>query len=71
MTLKSCLLLKSKQSPEAIPKIELNTSIGTSNIIPGNLKFDLNAFRSLKSFKMYGIRTENICDAGRLSLVQT
>lgn len=56
--------LKGQQLPEAISKIERNTSIGTSNIIPGNLKFDLNAFRSLKSFKIYGIRTENICDAG-------
>lgn len=55
--------LKGQQQPEAISKIERNTSIGTSNIIPGNLKFDLNAFRSLKSFKMYGIRTDNICDA--------
>lgn len=59
----SCL--KGQQQPEAISKIELNTSVGTSNIIPGNLTFDLNAFRSLKSFKMYGIRTENICDAGQ------
>ncbi|KAG4080313.1 hypothetical protein HA402_010805 [Bradysia odoriphaga] len=57
---------KGQQQSEAIPKIELNTSIGTSNIIPGNLKFDLNAFRSLKSFKMYGIRPENIYDAGIL-----
>lgn len=56
--------LKGQQKPEAISKIERNTSIGTSNIIPGNLKFDLNAFKALKSFKMYGIRPENICDAG-------
>lgn len=64
----SCL--KGQQQHEAISKIELNTSVGTSNIIPGNLKFDLNAFRSLKSFKMYGIRTENICDAGQCFFCQ-
>lgn len=59
----SCLKGCPQQS-DVVSKIDLDTSIGTSNIIPGNLKFDLNAFRSLKSFKMYGIRTENIYDAG-------
>lgn len=57
---------KGPPQPESIAKIETDVSIGTSNIVPGNLKFDLNAFRSLKSFIMYGMRTENICDAGQL-----
>ncbi|KAJ6636074.1 Nischarin, partial [Pseudolycoriella hygida] len=60
----SCL--KGSQSATTVSKIDHNTSIGTSNIVPENLKFDLNAFRSLKSFKMYGINAENICDAGLL-----
>lgn len=44
--------------------MEQHLTYGTSNIIPGNLKFDLNAFRNVKYLQINGVSTENINDAG-------
>lgn len=43
-----------------------NTSIGTSNIIPNELHFDLNAFRSLKMLTITAVPPENVSDAGKI-----
>lgn len=34
--------------------------LGTSNIVPADLKFDLNAFRNLKKLALLGVSIENI-----------
>lgn len=43
--------------------INFDTAIGTSNIKPNTLKFDLNAFRNLQKLTIYGVTMENLCDA--------
>lgn len=49
-----------------------NQVIGTSNIKPRTLQFDLNAFRNLRKLSIISLSTETICDADslRCSLVQ-
>lgn len=44
----------------------IETCIGTSNIIPKSLKFELSAFKSLKNLIIREISTENIYHAGTL-----
>lgn len=46
--------------------VDQNASIGTSNIIPGNLKFDLVAFKTLKTLQIYGLGVSNITNMGTL-----
>lgn len=48
-----------------------NQAIGTSNIVPSHLKFDMNAFRNLRKLTIVSVSTETICDADwlRSSLV--
>ncbi|XP_055372565.1 nischarin [Condylostylus longicornis] len=41
----------------------VDVPIGKSNLIPKNLKFNMNAFRNIKELKFYGLSTENISDA--------
>lgn len=41
-----------------------NQPIGTSNIIPGTLHFNLNAFRNLKSLVLIGVPPSNIESLG-------
>lgn len=43
--------------------VEHNLSIGTSNIIPATLPFDMHAFRTLKHLRLDGIPPENVRDA--------
>lgn len=43
-----------------------NSSIGTSNIIPGNLRFDLVAFKNLKTLQMFGLSVGNLTNMGSL-----
>lgn len=43
-----------------------NSPIGTSNIIPSNLKFDLVAFKTLKTLQVYGLDVANITNMGTL-----
>ncbi|XP_075169774.1 nischarin [Haematobia irritans] len=44
----------------------VDVPIGRSNIIPKNLKFNLNAFRNLHCLKIYALPSENIIDIGLL-----
>lgn len=46
--------------------MDQNTSIGTSNIIPNNLKFDLIAFKNLKSIQIYGLPVTNLINTGTI-----
>lgn len=46
--------------------MDQNSSIGTSNIIPSNLKFDLVAFKTLKTLQIYGLSVANITNMGTL-----
>lgn len=43
-----------------------NTAIGTSNIIPSNLKFDLVAFKNLKFWQIYGLSVSNVTNTGSI-----
>lgn len=44
----------------------LNKPIGTSNIIPFKLKFDLSVFKNLTNLQIYGINMDNITQTGML-----
>lgn len=46
--------------------MDQNSSIGTSNIIPSILKFDLVAFKTLKTLQIYGLSVANITNMGTL-----
>lgn len=46
--------------------MDQNTSIGTSNIIPNNLKFDLIAFKNLKSIQIHGLPVSNVTNTGTI-----
>lgn len=43
--------------------------IGTSNIIPGDLRFNLNAFRNLKSLTLLGVPPNNIESLGEMATI--
>lgn len=43
-----------------------NSAIGTSNIIPSSLKFDLVAFKNLKTLQIYGLSVQNVTNMGTL-----
>lgn len=46
--------------------MDQNSSIGTSNIIPGTLKFDLVAFKNLKMLSIFGLDVGNLTNMGSL-----
>lgn len=46
--------------------VDQNSAIGTSNIIPTQLKFDLVAFKNLKTLQIFGMYVENITNMGTL-----
>lgn len=46
--------------------VDQNSSIGTSNIIPSNLKFDLIAFKNLKTLQIFGLDVDNVTNMGTL-----
>lgn len=59
-------LLQKRITESASFFFDENTSIGTSNIIPGNLKFDLVAFKNLKTLQIHGISVNNIMNMGTI-----
>lgn len=46
--------------------VDQNSPIGTSNVIPSMLKFDLIAFKNLKSLQIFGLNVVNITNMGTL-----
>lgn len=46
--------------------VHTDIPVGTSNILPGLLKFELSAFKNLKSLTVLELSTENIYSAGTL-----
>lgn len=51
---------------DQVVRSTVSKSIGTSCLIPEDLKFDLFAFQKLKTLKMFGISAESIIDATNL-----
>lgn len=47
-------------------RLAVHKPIGTSSLIPDELKFDLTAFKNIKMLKIYGISTENIIEGTSL-----
>nr|XP_019552417.2 nischarin [Aedes albopictus]XP_029724561.1 nischarin [Aedes albopictus] len=59
------MILYDDDSDKYIPHA-LHKPIGSSNIIPSQLRYDLSVFRGLKNLIIYGISTENIENVGGL-----
>lgn len=51
---------------DQVVKSTVSKPIATSSLIPEELKFDLAAFRNLKTLKLFGISSESIIDATNL-----
>lgn len=63
---KTILYLQKRIIESASFFMNQNSAIGTSNIIPSNLKFDLVAFKTLKTLQVFGLEVENITNMGTL-----
>ncbi|XP_058834461.1 nischarin-like isoform X2 [Topomyia yanbarensis] len=59
------MILYDDDSEKYIPHA-LHKPIGSSNLIPSQLRYDLSVFKALKNLIVYGISTENIENVGGL-----
>ncbi|XP_058462058.1 nischarin [Malaya genurostris] len=59
------MILYDDDSEKYIPH-SLHKPIGSSNLIPSQLRYDLSVFKGLKNLIIYGISTENIENVGGL-----
>lgn len=61
-----CFYFQKRIAESASFFVNQNSPIGTSNIIPSDLKFDLVAFKNLKTLQVYGLDVANITNMGTL-----